>query len=167
MSIVTHQARQPSGTPVGGQFAAVQHPDGPDLAPTVVPREQLDAVINGKIKTWVESNLNGYAETGVLDLMDIDEDEAIERYGPEIGGFMARLVITVQSDTVELSPAVYEGPLAGPAEYDTGGHVMVIDIGRHGRRTVVASSMFSGTDPPVLPPFSSWVEKATYVAAEP
>lgn len=158
MSTVTHQVRQPRGTPVGGQFASVQHPDGPNLTPAIVQREQLDSVIDGKIQTWVEANLNGYAESGVLDLLDIDEDTAIERYGPEIGSFIARLVVTVQSDTVQLSPDVYEGPLAGPAEYDTGGHVLVVELDAEGRgwSRIVASSMFSGTDPPKLSQFSSW-----------
>ena len=98
----------------------------------------------------------------MLDLLDIDEDTAIERYGPEIGSFMARLVVTVQSDTVQLSPDVYEGPLAGPAEYDTGGHVLVVDLDSEGRGVsrIVASSMFSDTDPPKMSQFSSWTDKS-------
>jgi len=158
MTTIPSQQRQPAGTPVGGQFAAAIHPDGPDLAPAELEiKGRLDAVIDGKIKDWVEDNLNGYADAELLELLDMDEDQAIEQYGPEIGDRIARMTLTVTSDTVEVSPDTYEGPLAGPAEYDTGGHVMVIDEGRDGERKVVASAMFTGTDPPELPPFSAWV----------
>jgi len=116
---------------------------------------QLEEVLRPKVAAWAMDHLGYRAETGVLDLLDIDEDQAVEQYGEDLGTKVARLVVVVDTETTEVWPA----SLDGPAEYATSGSVSLFDDRYGSGRRFVCSAKVNGEDLPELPPIVEWVDR--------
>ncbi|MDA8342070.1 MAG: hypothetical protein M0007_07600 [Actinomycetota bacterium] len=151
----TTPTRQPAGVPTGGQFAAKSNPEcGVDLEP-VTPRwgPELDSAIQvgiqGLTRRWIAGDLAApsaanHLTVEMLEVLDIDEDEAVRLYGEERGSWLSRLDVDIESSKTQ-SPAVLTGPLAGPAEEQTVG---TVEIRGAENGQAVLSATFSEEDLP-------------------
>jgi hypothetical protein len=159
----TTPARQPAGVPTGGQFAAKSNPEcDVDLGGPLCWGADLDAAvqdgIRGLTRRWLGDEVPDRSTAGdgsdygtyvLLEVLDIDEDEAIRRYGAARGAWLGRLEVNIQSSS-RRSPAVSSGLLAGPDEEETTGTVEVWDADAEYGTAVLASSRFSSDDDPEI-----------------
>jgi len=159
----TTPARQPAGAPTGGQFAAKSNPEcDVDLGGLPCWGADLDSAVQDGVRDltgrWLRDEApyrstagdgSDYATYDLLEVLDIDEDEAVSRYGAARGAWLSRLEVNIQSST-RRSPAVLSGPLAGPDEDETTGTVEVWDADAEYGTAVLASSRFSSDDEPEI-----------------
>jgi len=96
----------------------------------------------------------------MLDILGINWEQAIVRYGDDLGDKIARLTVFINTEIVELWPASDQGP----AEDTTSGYLSVEESGTDDGRAFIricCQALISGDDPPDLPPLAKWIHRVS------
>lgn len=84
------------------------------MSTTAATIETIKSLLGEKIEAWADEQFfnvgEGNISTDALELLDIDEDEAIERFGEEITDLLCKVEVSLELESFEVERATRWDP---------------------------------------------------------